>query len=74
MARKNSNIGWKIFGGIVIAILVVVAAIALAVWIGSAVNHISFAEQFKNWFSFFYPNATEEPSAVETAVRSLFLK
>ena len=71
MARKNSNIGWKIFGGIVIAILVIVAAIALAVWIGSAVNHITFAEQFKNWFSFFYPNATEEAEVVAT---SLFLK
>lgn len=74
MARKNSNIGWKIFGGIVIAILVVVAAIALAVWIGSAVNHITFGEQFKNWFSVFYPKANEEAEVVATAVRHLFLK
>lgn len=71
MARRNSNIGWKIFGIVILAIVLAVAFTALAVWIGSAINHIEFAEQFKNWFPFFYNTATENSEVVAT---SLFIK
>lgn len=75
MARREANKGWKIFGICVLAVVIAVGIFCAVVAIGGAVNHLTFVEQFKEWFPFLFKKETaEEAEATISALRTLIRK
>jgi len=72
MARRSVSKmnAWKVIGyvlAVILALAALVAAVtACATGIACLVNHVSFADQFKTWFPFFFKKETAE-EVVEAA-------
>ncbi len=64
MSRYNSTFNWKLVLGIFIGIVVAVGIACLTVFIGCAINGVSFSQQIVDWFG-------SEPKATGDAIQEV---